>query len=150
MLETEGRSVAPDVIILLLRLALVAVIYLFLLQVVIVLWRDLRAPAMTHRSPAIVGLEVIEPGASGRRAGEVFGLQPISSLGRGQENTIVLADPSVSAHHALLSFRLGQWWLEDLLSTNGTHINGVRLEQPTILVTGDVVRLGAVSLRARL
>jgi len=142
--------VERDLTILLLRIGLVAVLYFFLFQLFVVLWRDLRQPAAAPHAVPTHGLIVLEPAGSGQAAGETIALQAITSLGRSELNTIVLADQSVSAEHALASYRLGQWWIEDLGSTNGTFINDMGVEQPTVLRTGDVIRLGSVRLRAQL
>ncbi len=137
-----------DVVVFLLRLALTAVLYLFLLQLLVVLWRDLRQPATALQQPAAgPQLHLLDPGMSGRAPGDVIALEAVTSLGRAAQNTIVLKDPSVSAEHALISHRLGQWWIEDLGSKNGTLVNGLRLDQPTVLQTGDVIGIGAVHLR---
>ncbi len=140
-----------DVAILLLRLAFLAVLYVFLFQLLVILWRDLRVTAPA--APQAAGgpaLDVIVPGASGKTVGEALPLAAITSIGRGAQNACILADPSVSAEHALVSYRLGQWWIEDLGSTNGTYLNDLAIEQPTVMHTGDIVRLGSVQLRARL
>ena len=140
-----------DVTILLLRLALLAALYFFVFQLLVALWRDLRQPAgHAHQDQAPAGLDVLDPAATGKELGETLALEAISGLGRAPHNAIVLADPSVSAEHALVSYRLGQWWVEDLGSTNGTHVNDTRVEQPTVIHTGDVLRLGSVRLRVRL
>jgi pSer/pThr/pTyr-binding forkhead associated (FHA) protein len=139
-----------DVAILMLRLGLVAVIYVFLFQLVIVLWRDLRQPAPVSapvRSQA--ALEVIDPGASGRATGELITIDTITSIGRSEANAVSISDPAVSTRHALLSFRLGQWWLEDVGSSNGTFLNDVRVVQPVVIQSGDVLRLGGVRLRVQ-
>ena len=139
-----------DVAILLLRLGLVAVIYIFLFQLVIVLWRDLRPPApVSAPEKPLPALEVLEPGGSGRSIGELITMDTITSVGRGEQNTVVLSDPSVSARHALLSCRLGQWWLEDVGSSNGTFLNNARVAQPVLIQPGDVLGLGGVRLRVR-
>lgn len=141
-----------DVLILLLRLALLAALYVFLFQVFALLWRDLRppapAPSPQERSPA--ALEVLEAGATGHPAGELLYLEPVTSLGRTPQNTVVLGDSSVSAHHALVTYRMGQWWVEDSGSTNGTLVNNLPVTQATVISTGDVLRLGNVYLRARI
>ena len=136
----------------LLRMGLVGLLYLFLLLVALVAWRELRAmpasPAMAKAAPAGYGyLTIVDAAASGRTPGEVLPLPPITLLGRGAGNTIVLNDPSVSAIHALLSYRQGRWWLEDRGSTNGTVLNGVLVEQPTVVSFGDLIELGQVKLR---
>jgi pSer/pThr/pTyr-binding forkhead associated (FHA) protein len=38
-------------------------------------------------------------------------------------------------------------WVHDLGSTNGTHVNGVRIDRPRKLVEGDIVRVGETELR---
>ena len=64
------------------------------------------------------------------------------SLGRSRECTVVLADASVSRHHARVSWRDGDWWAEDLGSKNGTKVNAQRIEAATRLSPGDVLQLG--------
>jgi pSer/pThr/pTyr-binding forkhead associated (FHA) protein len=136
----------------LLRMGLMGLLYLFLLLVAVVAWRELRAvpagPVVAKAAPAGYGyLTIVEAAASGRTTGEVLPLPPITLIGRGAGNTIVLNDPSVSAVHALLTYRQGRWWLEDRGSTNGTVLNGVLVEQPTVASLGDLIELGQVRLR---
>ena len=69
-------------------------------------------------------------------------LLPKTSLGRDQQNTIIIDDDFVSAQHALISYKDDDWWLLDLNSTNGTWLNGVVIEEPQKLKPGDEVRLG--------
>lgn len=52
---------------------------------------------------------------------------------------------SISNLHAAIAYNLGknEYWLEDLPSANGTHINGARIEKPTQLCWGDRIQLGS-------
>jgi len=68
------------------------------------------------------------------------------TLGRELGCEVVLDDPSVSRRHARMVARSDHWVLEDLGSRHGTFVNGVR-GAPTVLRTGDDIRLGAVCLR---
>jgi pSer/pThr/pTyr-binding forkhead associated (FHA) protein len=141
--------VERDVTILVLRIGLVAVLYFFLFQLLLVLWRDLRPQNVTAPAPQPAtgpALSIIDPASSGRAAAETMLLRTVNSLGRGPQNSIVLNDVSVSADHALVSYRLGQWWVEDVGSRNGTYLNDVRIDQPTVIHDGDVIRVGLVSL----
>jgi hypothetical protein len=134
----------------LLRMGLVGLLYLFLLLVALVAWRELRAVPLAATRPTSAGygyLTIVDAAASSRTAGEILPLPPITLIGRGAGNTIVLNDPSVSAGHALLSYWQGRWWLEDRGSTNGTVLNGVLVEQPTVASFGDLIELGQVKLR---
>lgn len=68
-------------------------------------------------------------------------------LGRAEDADVVLDDPSVSGHHARVRF--DAWrraaWVTDLGSTNGTRINGVRIEGETALAEGNLLTLGDAS-----
>ncbi|MFQ5341755.1 MAG: FHA domain-containing protein [Anaerolineae bacterium] len=136
-----------------LRLLLIAGLYLFLLAVAAVAWRELRvsarseALAMPDQTVSRRTLVVVDTGPSSLHAGDTFRLRPVTSLGRDLANTIVLPDAGASAEHALISMRDGHWWLEDMESTNGTFLNGVRLKSPTIIAPGDVIRVGHVQLK---
>ena len=61
-------------------------------------------------------------------------------LGRDPVCDITLEDKSVSAQHAKLSFHHGQWWLEDLESTNGTRLNLDKLTTATVVTSGDEIK----------
>ena len=57
--------------------------------------------------------------------------------------TLPIDDDYASTRHAEFSPGIdGAWFVEDLASTNGTHVNGERIENPTRLSVGDEVRIG--------
>lgn len=80
-------------------------------------------------------------------AGRVFPLLALSAIGRAPTNVVALPDDTISLEHALLYWRNGQWWLEDLGSHNGTRLNGVPLTQPTPLTPSDLVGIGPVTVQ---
>lgn len=84
---------------------------------------------------------------SGPLAGAVFDLiwQRIS-VGRADDNLVVLDDMYVSQHHALLVREGNSFKIRDLVSTNGTYVNGERVASQ-LLRDGDTIALGPVSLR---
>jgi len=140
-----------DTLILVIRLLLTALLYLFLGAVFVVLWRDLRttteAPvAIQERKARLIALASCE----GLEKGVALALQPFTTLGRGPANTIVVPDTFASAEHALISWRGGQWWLEDLDSRNGTRLNDVSVTAPTVLSAGDLVSIGQVKLKVEI
>ena len=68
----------------------------------------------------------------------------VVTVGRLDENTLPIDDPSVSSHHAQLTLQgSGAYLLRDLGSTNGTRVNGLRITEAT-LHPGDQVRFGRV------
>ena len=70
------------------------------------------------------------------------------TLGRGAQNDVPLdADEYASSTHARVEPRRDGVWVEDIGSTNGTYLNGIRLKHPKRLTPGDVVRVGETELR---
>ncbi len=137
-----------DVRLLLLRVLLTSLLYVFLAAVLVLLWRDLRQAAGGRPVPSPRGqLVVVEAAEDGLESGTAFPLQEVTSLGRTAANAVVLPDRFVSAHHALLTWREGRWWLEDQGSKNGTTLNGEPVTQPTVVSAGDLIGVGRVALR---
>ena len=70
------------------------------------------------------------------------------TIGRGGQNDVALeSDEFASARHVRIEPRRDGVWLHDLGSTNGTYVNGVRIDGPRRLAAGDVVRVGETELR---
>jgi hypothetical protein len=86
--------------------------------------------------------------SQGPQPGQTFMLdQDLISLGRDPGSDIVISDPQISRKHARIRRQAGLLVIEDVGSTNGTFVNGVRLIDPHTLVNGDVINLGdAVTL----
>jgi len=130
----------------LLRLLFLLLLYLFLYRVVRALLHDLRTA--THEATAELGRLVVVASPGGEPvAGTALSLDAITSLGRDVNNSIVVDDPFASAEHAILTFRGRGWYLEDLESTNGTYVNGTRIEAVAPLTFGDEIQIGQVRLR---
>ena len=128
------------------RLLFLGLIYLFLARVISALLRDLRAAARepTDRPGRLV--ELASPGGE-PPAGQSFGLDVITALGRDVNNAIVIDDPFASAEHAVLTYRGRSWYLEDLGSTNGSYVNGRKVEGVSPLGFGDELQIGQVRMR---
>lgn len=77
----------------------------------------------------------------GMPANGTFRITGAARVGRNAESEIFLVDPSVSRHHALLDVRDGVLIVRDVGSTNGTFVNGQRVQQQTLHV-GDAVAFG--------
>lgn len=137
-----------NVILLLVRLLLVVLLYAFLGALLVILWRDLRRAAGGRVIPHPKGqLVVVESYEGGLEPGTAFPLQEVTSLGRTPANTVILPDPFVSTHHALLAWREARWWLEDLDSRNGTTLNGEPVTRPVVVSAGDLIGVGREVLR---
>jgi len=70
--------------------------------------------------------------------------------GRDVDCSLVIDGTTVSRRHARITVAAGAATIEDLDSTNGTHVNGARISAPTRLAPGDEFALGSEVLRVRL
>jgi FHA domain len=134
-----------------LRIAFIALIYLFLFVVLRTTVQELAVAARSmpgdERYAAGAGLIVLDPAESSLAPGAALGLEPVSSLGRVLGNTIVVDDPHTSAQHAELRFVRGQWWLRDLGSSNGTLLNDEPVRAVVGVRPGDVIQCGRARFR---
>ena len=69
----------------------------------------------------------------------------VTTIGRSLGNHMVITDPLVSRKHAEIRFENNQFILQDLNSTGGTFLNGVRVTQ-TSLSSGDSITLAGVAI----
>ena len=154
-------SAAVDEVLLLLKIAFLVVLYLFIWRIVRTASRDLRlpqesfilAPSSTagveaaRRAPRTGRLVVVK--SPHLTEGQDFELDSAQlTIGRGRQNDVsIAADEYASARHARFEPRQDGVWVQDLGSTNGTFLNGARLERPRRLTQGDIVRVGETDLR---
>jgi hypothetical protein len=147
-----------DAVLTVLKFCLVALLYLFLVRVVWLVARELRGTP----APRVVEAPVVAPPPKARRRtwrlvvvepaaerGAAFGIDGEATLGRGGGCSVPLTfDTFVSQVHARAFDRDGNLWIEDTGSTNGTFVNGTRIDQPVKLRRGDRVKVGETVLEA--
>jgi len=84
---------------------------------------------------------------TGPRKGEEFAItQARSTIGRGEDSTITINDPSMSRHHAELVYGAAEFRVRDLDSSNGTLLNGSVVEEYAIR-NGDKLTMGETIVR---
>jgi pSer/pThr/pTyr-binding forkhead associated (FHA) protein len=144
-------NISLEIIILLLRVAVVGLLYLFLWQVLRAVVNELRAIGQNggaSQASRYGQLVVLRSGQSGIAVGKIFPLGPSNIIGRSMESCeIALNDSFLSQQHARLEMRDDTWVIEDLRSTNGTFVNGIEVRNATTLEEGDVIRFGRLELR---
>lgn len=86
----------------------------------------------------------------GDEVGQTYKLKLRTSLGREQDNTIIVLDSKVSRYHAQITLDNGNWLLTDLGSSNHTYLNGTPLVAPTPLQDGDRINIGETELTVRM
>ena len=156
-------SAQVETTLLALKLAFLVLLYLFIWRIVRSAARDLRLPQesmiLAPQQAAAAGL-IPQPAALelGRlvvisgptfQDGEVFVLDshPLT-IGRAVNNDVSMPDDEyASGRHARFEPRRDGIWVEDIGSTNGTFVNGIRLTRERKLTPGDVIRVGETDLR---
>jgi pSer/pThr/pTyr-binding forkhead associated (FHA) protein len=71
------------------------------------------------------------------------------TLGRANDATLVVNDDYASTHHARIFPQDGQWIVEDLGSTNGTYLDRQKVTRPTPVPVGVPIRIGKTVLELR-
>jgi pSer/pThr/pTyr-binding forkhead associated (FHA) protein len=153
----------------LIRVAFLAVLWLFVIAAVGVVRTDLFGPAVSSRqqrrqqkAQRAKAARPARPGRAARGApqrllvtggslvGTSIGLadQQIT-IGRANDATLVLSDDYASSRHARLFPQNGQWIVEDLGSTNGTYLDRQKVTQPTPVPAGVPIRIGKTVLELR-
>jgi pSer/pThr/pTyr-binding forkhead associated (FHA) protein len=159
------------------RLGLLAALWLFVLAVVAVIRTDIYGTQVrarvsrsrTRRAPqtpapaagANFPAEPAGPGfgrnaprslavTGGSLAGTTINLSNAQILvGRNPEATLVLDDDYASGRHARIYPENGRWYVEDLGSTNGTFLGRERISSPVALSAGSTIRVGQTVLELR-
>jgi hypothetical protein len=129
-----------------LRVLATVILYSFLGLAFYLIWRDLKRVEIQPRLNYHLRVMVAN-GNESWAVDEILPLQPVTSLGRDDKNTIVLHEPAASARHARLSRTNGTWWLEDLGSRSGTTLNELPLSKPAPLTEGDIIGIGSIRFR---
>jgi hypothetical protein len=148
-------------LLLVLKIAFLVLLYVFIARIVRTAGSDVRVPQESFIMRPAGGAGSVPkaaPLASGRfvvvqseilAVGDELELEgtPLT-IGRGPQNDVPLeSDEFASARHVRIEPRRDGVWVQDLGSTNGTYVNGVRIEGPRRLDPGDIVRVGETDLR---
>jgi hypothetical protein len=151
-------SVEVEEVLLALKIGFLVLLYLFIWRIVRTASRDLRLPQESfiigpdaarrgRRVDSQARLTVLSSPSLDPGAEEILNSAPVT-VGRSSDNDLPLeGDDFASVRHARFEPRRDGVWVEDIGSTNGTFVNGIRVEEPRRLAPGDVVRIGETDLR---
>ncbi|MGA8114634.1 MAG: FHA domain-containing protein [Actinocatenispora sp.] len=159
----------PSIVLAVARFGFLALLWIFVFAVVGVIRRDLWsgargklvAPPRGVQAPPPPNARQQRPKGRGRAArqlivteGALAGTQITLAdhqitMGRAEDSTLVLTDDYASTRHARLVPRGGEWFLEDLGSTNGTYLDRAKVTGPTPVPLGVPIRIGRTALELR-
>jgi pSer/pThr/pTyr-binding forkhead associated (FHA) protein len=153
-------ALASDETLLILKGAFLVLLYLFILLIARSATKDLGgAPQESIILGAAEAAELraqvpVRPAAfrvldgPGLRTGSTITVSSATVVGRDPGSGITLdGDDFASSRHASIEPRADGVWVEDLGSTNGTFVNGERIDARTLVRAGDAVRIGQTELR---
>jgi pSer/pThr/pTyr-binding forkhead associated (FHA) protein len=167
----------PDSVLDILKIVLLVMLYLFFARVLFAVWSEVRqtasarnaveqqpvppvAPAVPAPNPAkrdikpmkgrgaVPGrLVVLEPK---NLRGTAYAISGVIGIGRESDNTIAIGDDTyLSGHHAKVSLAEGRVIVDDLMSRNGTYLNGSRITEPRTVKVGDRIQIGYTVFEAQ-
>lgn len=132
-------------IVLVLRLVTALALFGFLGWALVFLYREVNKQGISLAGRRVPGISVLIRYERGKPTLKYFS-QPEIILGRDPGCDVPLIDDTVSTRHAQLIYHHGQWWLEDLASTNGTTLNETPVSMPTVITSGDEIKCGSTRL----
>lgn len=132
-------------IVLALRLATALALFGFLGWALVYLYREVQRQSLSLSSRRVPGINIMVRYGHGASVLKHF-IQPEITLGRDPGCDIPIMDDTVSTRHAQLTYHHGQWWLDDLASTNGTKLNESIITMPTVITSGDEIKCGGTHL----
>lgn len=155
----------PEVVLKLVQLAILVLLWVFVLSALRVVRTDLFGGCPPRvATPAAAAARSTKPDAQRQRrsaarklvvtqgalAGTTvaLGAQPVT-IGRANDSTLVLTDDYASSRHAQLVPADGAWLVEDLGSTNGTYLDRMKVSRPTPVPLGAPIRIGKTVLELR-
>jgi pSer/pThr/pTyr-binding forkhead associated (FHA) protein len=145
----------PVFVLTILKFLFLALLYLFIARAIRVIYLDLVGPrvpraAAAQSTPAPrkrrqQPRELVVTEGDGAARTYPMAEEPIR-IGRSDACQVVLQDTYASQVHARVFPKDGEWFVEDLGSTNGTYLNRVKVGQPSPVGTGDEIRIGKTTL----
>lgn len=129
--------------VLILRILMAVSLYAFLGWAIYTIWQELR---LSSRAASVRQIPAIRLAPANAEETQWEFAVPEVIIGRDPSCELSIADDTVSAHHARLSYHHNQWWVEDLQSTNGTFLNDEKVYTPTVIISGDELRCGKIDL----
>ncbi len=126
----------------------IVILYIIIILALRVMYKDVKAGGRKKVLKSSLGLEVIEAGENSTlKNGAIIPIKGVLTMGRKEDNVIMLDDQYVSGHHAKVYVKNSQYILEDLNSTNGTAVNGTSVKGRLYIQIGDEIKIGSLKFR---
>lgn len=132
---------------LIMKFVVLGIIYIVLFRIIKVMYLDLKGIKPKSRN-IDYALEVEDaPDSLPVTKGGVYPVHVNTSIGRNEDNMIVLDDPYISSNHAEVYIDDDRLYIRDLGSTNGTYKNGQRIDGTVEISKGDLIGIGRITFK---
>ena len=147
----------PEIVYISLRYLFLALLFVFVLLVARVVYLELKPQAARPASKRVTAkadrgrrrARLLIAGETGRRKQASWDIATEVVIGRAAECAVSIDDEFASNLHAKIYRAEGRYYVEDLGSTNGTYVNGRRINYPTELRGGDRIKIGRTEMEFR-
>lgn len=139
------------------KVIIIGIIYIIIIYALRLMYKDMRngdkvrvrtKGKTREREKKQVGLEVMDCGTNGIiRKGSVVPIDVELTIGRKEDNIVVLPENYISGYHAKIFLKNGKYILQDLNSTNGTKLNGQKILGKAYISVGDKIEIGTIAFK---
>lgn len=135
-----------EILSLVLRYVFIVIIYLFILNIIRLIYLDIKSSVSMTPKTDVAYLKVINRlDQLDFKMQEYYPIVGEITVGRGSRNDVFIKDRVVSKSHMKIFLADGYYYLEDLGSANGTFLNGNDIENNVVeIVDGDLISVGKV------
>lgn len=129
-----------------LKFIIIAIIYVIIFRIIRLMYIDLKRKGQLKEDMDLA-LEVLDaPENINISRGSVYPIRDSITIGRKEDNSIVIEDAYVSNYHARIILE-DDIYIKDLDSTNGTYVNGKRVVRLTKISEGDLIEIGRITFK---
>ena len=129
----------------------IVILYVIIYYALKIMYKDVKNGGKKRRPPVAkgnYGLEIINSGnVEDLKNGSIIPIRSDLTMGRKDNNSIVLSDQHVSGNHAKIVVRNDSLFIEDLNSTNGTYLNEKKISGKMKLANKDEIKIGSTILK---
>lgn len=133
-----------NILSLLFKYIFIIIIYMFIFSIIRLIYLDIRGMGSYGIGEDAYLKLINRKDSLPFKINEYYSIDQVLTLGRQGDNDIVIKDPFVSKKHFKIVEDEGEYYLEDLNSSNGTFLNGQRIEDMVKLSNGDRISIGNV------
>jgi len=125
----------------------IVILYVIIYYALKIMYRDVKNGGKKRRVPVAkgnYGLEIINSGnGKDLKDGSIIPIRSDLTIGRKDDNSIVISNQHVSGNHAKIILRNDTLFIEDLNSTNGTYLNEKKINGKIKLSNKDEIKIGS-------